>query len=175
LNAHDGTGGVCSAEDAEIYEYDSVAIDAEAVDVATTYAVLNNGDSPWDHIKAIGEASLASYIGMTPDGVLTFRVRYNELNESNLGIVDDVASISTSLASNGTNHVEVYGVQVMREPTTAGDLLYSARDSGQWIIDSGKNMKHPIAIGAYAKISGASTIELHYTNDAGGTVSRGKS
>jgi hypothetical protein len=160
LNATDGASGSGSADSAAVTTYDTVAINAEAVDVAHPFVAIEKGGSPWEALKSLGEATLASYVGMSPDGVLEYRVRYNELDEDNLGSVDNVASVATSLGASTANAVSVYGAQVVEE--TMDSAMYIGSDSGQWDNTSGGAMYHAIASGALATIAGASTIELVY-------------
>jgi hypothetical protein len=167
LNATDGSAGAGSADSAATTTYDTIAIDAESVNVTHPWVEVERNDQPWSHLKAIGAASLASYLGATPDNVLTMRVRYNETDEDINGDVEDIGSIGTSLSADGINSIAVYGSQVVKE--TGEELLYSGQADDRWTHDGGKLLYHAIASGAFAALSGATEHELKYDDsfDAG--------
>ncbi|MFA5911840.1 MAG: LamG domain-containing protein [Vicinamibacterales bacterium] len=167
LNATDGAAGIGSADSAATTTYDTVAIDADSVNVVHPWVEVERGDQPWSHLKAIGEASLASYLGATPDGVLTMRVRYNETDEDINGDVEDIGGIGTALSTEGINSIAVYGSQVVKE--TGEELLYSGQADDRWTHDGGKLLYHAIASGVFAALSGATEHELKYDDsfDAG--------
>jgi len=162
VNANDGASGVGSADSAATYSYDTVGIDADAVDIEHPYAIVKKGEAVWDHLKKISDASIGYYLGMTPDGTLRFANRYAEAGTStpsNLGTVDDFGGIATSLEIEQANAIKVYGYAV---ETGAKTQLFSGMNAAGFIKLDGK-MRHPVDNGAAVSISGATTIECVYS------------
>lgn len=160
VNSNDGVSGTGSSDNAATYQYDTVSIDSEAVDVVHPYALIAKGDSVWDHLKDIGNASIASYVGATPDGVLTMRVRYNELNEENHGEVEDFGSVATSLEVQSANAIKIHGYSVS---DGSKQLLYTAKTASGITLDSGGLPRHPIANGAPMYVNGATVFDAIYS------------
>jgi hypothetical protein len=160
VNANDGAAGVIGADSYTAGLYDSVAIDADAVDIEHPYALVEKGNTAWDAMKKIGDASIAAYNGMSPDGVLQFRVRYNSADMENLGDVEDFGGVATSLDVKGANAIKVHGVIIVKE--TAEKQLWTAEGAGIFLTDSGSKVKQPILNGNYLTISGANTVEMKY-------------
>jgi hypothetical protein len=162
LNANVGASGIGSAESAATYLYDTVAIYADEVTLSHPYAIVNKGETVWDHLKDIRDATLANYIGMTADGVLKYQVAYNSVDPAPLGAIENVSSISTSLDVNQANSIKVEGILIDKAPNEK--LLWD----GAGILLAGPNGKplHPITDGAYLTVQGASTIEAKYQEGA---------
>lgn len=168
LNATDGASGAGSADLAATTTYDSVAFDCDAVDVEHPYALVEQGQTTWDALKKIGDASIASYIGMSPDGVMQFKVRYNGDDMPNMGDVEDFGGVATSLEAQGANSIKVHGVIINGTSTsgaTATKQIWSGEASGIFQTDAGNKILHPIADAAYMSVSGATEIELKYSED----------
>ncbi|MFA5165406.1 MAG: LamG domain-containing protein [Candidatus Omnitrophota bacterium] len=165
VNATDGASGVGSADSAASYSYDTVGIDADAVDIEHPFAIVKKGEAVWDHLKKISDASIGYYLGMTPDGTLRFANRYAEAGTStpsNLGTVDDFGGIATSLEIEQANAIKVYGYAV---ETCAKTQLFSGMNAAGFTKVDGK-MRHPVANGAAASWSGATTVECVYSENA---------
>jgi hypothetical protein len=162
VNANDGTAGVISADSYTAGTYDSVAIDADAVDIAHPYALVEKGNTAWDALKKIGDASIAAYNGMSPDGVLQFRVRYNSDDMENLGDIENFGGVATSLDVAGANSIKVHGVKVI--PENGPTQVFNGAQSGLFATDTGStsNMLHPINSASFLESSGATTFELKY-------------
>jgi hypothetical protein len=168
VNANDGTSGVISADSYTAGLYDSVAIDADAVDIAHPYALVEKGNTAWDALKKIGDASIAAYNGMSPDGVLQFRVRYNSDDMENLGDIESFGGVATSLDVDGANSIKVHGVIINGSAgsgSTPTKKIWSGEASGVFQTDDGGKMLHPISDAAYMSVSGATEIELKYSED----------
>jgi len=163
LNATDGASGSGSADLAATTTYDTVAFDCDAVDVEHPYALVDRGSTAWDALKKIGDASIASYIGMSPDGVFEFKVRYNSADMPNMGDIEDFGGIATSLDVDGANAVRVHGVIIDKE--TNPTQLWTASEAAGFLTDEGGKLKHPITSAAYLAVSGATTIEMKYKED----------
>jgi hypothetical protein len=163
LNATDGAAGVCSADNAATTTYDTVAIDADAVAVEHPYALVEKGQTPWDAIKKIGDASIASYTGMTPDGVLSFKVRYNGADRPNLGDIEDFGGIGVSLDVQSANSIKVHGVII--KPDDSPVQLWAAQSAGVFSSTDKFPVLHPIANNAFLTVQGATEIELKYMED----------
>lgn len=163
LNATDGASGSGSADLASTVLYDTVAFDCDAVNVEHPYALVEKGQTAWDALKKIGDASIASYIGMSPDGVFNFKTRYNSDDMPNMGDIEDFGGIATSLDVQGANAVKVHGVIIDKEanPTT----LWTASSASGFLKDEGSLLKHPITNASYLTVSGANTIEMKYKED----------
>jgi hypothetical protein len=163
LNANDGASGSGSAESYTAATYDTVAIDADAVDVEHPYAVVNQGGNVWEDIKAIGDAGLANYVGMTEDGVFRFASRYAETDPDVIGDVEDFGAISTQLEINTVNSVKVKGITIEKETGTS--CLWNGNTSGCMITVDNK-LRHPIEDGTYMSVKGATTLEMPYSEDS---------
>ncbi len=164
LNATDGSSGSGSADSAATYLYDTVAIDADAVDIEHPYALLDKGSSPWEALKDIGNASIAYYVGMTPDGVFRFKVRYAGNTPETIGAVEDNAGVATSLEVNTCNAVKVHGVIIHKD--TAPKNLWNGEAAGIFTTETNSTkLKHPVASGGYVSVAGVTTIEARYPED----------
>jgi hypothetical protein len=162
VNANDGTSGVISADSYTAGTYDSVAIDADAVDIAHPYALVEKGNTAWDALKKIGDASIAAYNGMGPDGVLQFRVRYNSADMENLGDVENFGGVATSLDVAGANSIKVHGVIIDKE--TKETKLWGG-DSSTGLTTSSDGLYHPISSASFLTAYGATQIEMKYKED----------
>jgi hypothetical protein len=168
VNANDGAAGVGSADSAATTTYDTVAFDADAVNVEHPYALVEKGQTAWDALKKIGDASIASYIGMSPDGVMQFKVRYNGDDMPNMGDIEDFGGIGTSLDVAGANSIKVHGVIInggAGSGSTPTKQIWSGEASGIFQTDDGNKILHPIADASYMSVSGATEIELKYSED----------
>jgi len=162
INSADGASGIGSADSAATYLYDTVAIDTEEVTLSHPYAIINKGDTVWEHIKDIGDATLARYIGMTADGVFKYATAYNETDPTALGAITDVSGISTGLDSNEVNSIKVEGMVI--DKATENVVLWDG--TGSLLRDAGGKVRHPIASGASLSVNGATTIEARYSEKA---------
>jgi len=160
INDADGTSGSGSADNAAVEYYDTVAIDADAVDIVHPYAMLAKNTTPWTALKKIGDASIARYIGMTPDGVFHFDAAINEADPSVMADIEDVGAIGTSLEIQSANSIKVYGAIIEKE--TAVSEIWNIKNVSGIVTDSGGSPKNPILNGAYLSIAGATTIEAVY-------------
>jgi hypothetical protein len=167
VNATDGASGSGSADSAATYLYDTVAIDADAVDIQHPYALLDKGSSPWEALKDIGNASIVYYIGMTPDGVFRFKVRYAGNTPATNGSIDDISGVATSLEVNTCNAIKVHGVVIERQTGTATTMkqVWNAKNAGGFTLDEGGMLNHPIADGDYLTVAGATKIEAIFSED----------
>jgi hypothetical protein len=161
VNANDGTSGVGSADSYASATYDTIGFSADAVAITHPYVLLPVGSTPWEALRKIGDASIARYIGMTPDGALALDVAYNGANAEEIGDVEDVSSLSVSLKSEGANAVKVHGSIVVKD--TAPKLLWSAEAAGIFFTDIGSKVKHPIDDGDNLSIYGAETFDAAYS------------
>jgi len=161
VNANDGASGIGSADSAATITYDTVAFDADAVNVEHPYALVEKGQTAWDALKKIGDASIASYIGMSPDGVMQFKVRYNGDDMPNMGDIKNFGGVATSLDVSGANAIKVHGVIVKTEDSLK--QIFHGGSSGMFSTDEGGQLLHPIDAGAYLTSSGATTFELKYS------------
>jgi len=164
VNANDGTSGVISADSYTAGTYDTVAIDADAVDIEHPYALVEKGATAWEALKQIGDASIAAYTGMTPDGVLEFRVRYNGDDMENLGDIEDFGGIATSLDVKGANSIKVHGV-IIKNPETNTTNLWEASTAAGFSTDEGGKLNHPITSATFMQVYGAEEIEMKYSED----------
>jgi hypothetical protein len=167
LNAHDGTSGIGSAEDCEVYLYDTKAIDTEDVALSHPYAIVNKGDTAWDHLKDIGDALIPRYIGESCDGVLQVKFNYNETDPATIGAIENVASISTSLDINQANSIKVEGILIDKIPAAAvaagaSQVLWDG--TSVFLTGSGNRLEHPIVNGAKLDSHGATVIEAQYSD-----------
>jgi hypothetical protein len=163
LNATDGSSGSGSADYAATVTYDSIAFNADAVAVEHPYSLIDAGTTPWEALRKIGDASIARYIGMTPDGILALDSAYSELDAEELGDVEGASGVSARLESESANAVKVWGSVIVKE--TATKLLWSADASGLFFTDVGSKTKHPIDDGAKLEIYGASVFDATFAED----------
>lgn len=166
LNSADGSSGSGSADSAASTVYDSIAIDADAVDIEHPYALVKKGETVWDHLKKISSGSLGYYLGMTPDGVFRFANRYAEAGTStpaNLGSITDadIVSSSTSLEGAQANAIIVKGYTIATEALTQ---LYSGEQDANLTKNSSGKLMHPIASGAAMSVKGATEFEAAYSD-----------
>jgi hypothetical protein len=162
VNANDGASGVGSAESAATYEYDTVAFDCDAVNIEHPYTLVAKGDTVWEHLKDIGNASICYYLGMSPDGIFTFKNRYAEAGVStpeSFGAIDNVGAIDTSLETEAANSIKVEGVIINK--ATALETLFTGT-SAALTTNSGGALMHPIEDATYLTVQGATTIECAY-------------
>ncbi|MGV0982615.1 MAG: hypothetical protein ACOYB0_09660 [Polynucleobacter sp.] len=158
INATDGSSGICIADDAASYSYDTMAIKADSVALSHPFAVVDKGDDVWKHLKYISEACIPRYLGMTPDGVFCFDIRYNETDPAVVGVIDGVKSISTSLEANGINSILVSGCLIKKYTNNVvlwdGASILDTNDAG--------NTRHLVEDGEYLEVNGTSVIEAEY-------------
>jgi hypothetical protein len=167
VNANDGSSGIGSAESYATYSYDTVAIDADAVDIEHPYALVKKDDTVWDHLKKLADASIGYKLGMSPDGVLEFKNRYAEAGTStpaNLGDVENFGGISTSLEVESSNAIKIHGYAVSTGSLTQ---LWSAENASGIILNTAGKPYHPISDGAYMSVNGATTFDATYSDSEG--------
>jgi hypothetical protein len=157
LNANDGASGIGSAESYASYLYDTKAIDTAVSALSHPYAIVNKGDTAWDHLKDINEALIPRYVGETCDGVLKFDFAYNETDPAIIGAIEDVASIQTSLDVNQENSIKVEGILI--EKASADSQLWNGSTVTGIQTNTGGAMLHPITSGDWLTIQGVTTIE----------------
>jgi hypothetical protein len=102
---------------------------------------------------------------MTPDGVLSFKVRYNGADRPNLGNIEDFSGIGASLDVQTANAVKVHGVIIKKDEVQYP--LWSGGAAGVFVNAFGAAMAHPVSDGDYVTVQGASIIEMKYKEDLG--------
>jgi hypothetical protein len=159
LNANDGASGIGSAESYASYLYDTKAIDTAVSALSHPYAIVNKGDTAWDHLKDINEALIPRYVGETCDGVLKFDFAYNEIDPAIIGAIEDVASIQTSLDINQENSIKVEGIIIDKTEKNTPPIAQGIKGA---TLNSGNALLHPISSGANLEINGTDNIEVMY-------------
>jgi len=132
LNNNDGAAGVESADDADSAGYDTVGFDVDYVSIVHPYAVIDYGESPWEHLKDLANATAARYLGIDPCGCLRYRTPFATGYEdpTSLLTVDSGSSIESQLLPVSVNKLVVHGNNIVK--STEINLLWTIRDSRLW-------------------------------------------
>jgi hypothetical protein len=135
LNDNDGASGVESADDADSGTYDSIGFDVDAVNITHPWAIVEEGESIWETLQDIGEATAARYIGIDSSGTFKFRspLKTGYSDPSSIETITDPMGVSSTVDYETANKIVGSGVKIVKEQRS--ELLWSAEDSGAFASD----------------------------------------
>jgi len=151
LNNNDGSSGTESADDADSDSYDTIGIIADAVDITHPWAIVPRGDTPWDHLKELADASGSMYLGMDASNTLRLisKLATGYSDPSSIETIgdSDIQDVNSILDVAQANKILVRGVKIkknenmqnvwdarsVKDFTSLGDrLAESVADGDDW-------------------------------------------
>lgn len=141
-NTNDGTAGVISSSLAMLGTYDQIGIDAEDVTYTHPWAVITKGESPWEMVKQLCDATICRYFHIF-QGILRYRsYMASDHSASYLGVIPKVSSVSTIEQPVGANKITVEGVIINTEKSDG--CVFSARYNTDLMDNSYSNTANTI-------------------------------
>ncbi len=180
-NTNEGTAGVCNADDYGSGYFESVAFDVESVDIEHPWVLIKKNTQIWSYVQQLADASIAKYLGFTPDGVLKFRSTYTTPNATEHTDTElrgtasatptlmetMVGGVGVQLDGRVANKIKVQGVRYYKEPKGDGfgeagvglSVIFDMSNAGSFIQDSTGLIRHTVANGDYVVPIGNGTDE----------------
>uniref|UniRef100_A0A6M3KAN7 Uncharacterized protein n=2 Tax=viral metagenome TaxID=1070528 RepID=A0A6M3KAN7_9ZZZZ len=125
LNNNDGASAVESADDADSATYDEIGFDCDAVTLALDWVVIPEYTSIGEHIRDLGVAALAEYIGFASCGTFTLRsyLKDGYADPATIATVTGAPQNVTAYPDpTRANHIIVRGVKI-KEDTSARNIV----------------------------------------------------
>ncbi len=147
-NTNDGTAGTIDADDEGSAEYERIGIDSEAVNITHPWARMEEGETPWSHLKDISNATAAYKFGVDSSGTFTFRSLFGAgYPPSSLETITSVSAVSASAAASAINKIVVHGAKIIKNDRIT--YLWIAPYTHELFdIDSAGNIREEILNGA---------------------------
>lgn len=148
-NTNDGSAGIISADDAVSDAYDLVGFDVQDVAITHPWRRVDPDISLWDYLKNIGDATVASYLGMSSCG--TFKMRSRLATDYGdpvpMGtITTPKQNLSVALEQKAINRLMVRGVYISKREWE--QILWDAVTSGSFDVAATGFLSDVVANGA---------------------------
>jgi len=147
LNNNDGAAGVESADDADSGVYDTMGFDVDDAMVVHPWARVEQGESIWEYLTQISDATAARYIGIDSAGTLKYRTIFKTsyADPSTLAVVDATQNIDTILDIQQANKILVHGVSIRKD--TMLRQVWDAAAAGCFTLDGTSWIRETVANG----------------------------
>jgi len=148
LNNNDGVAGVSSADDADSDSYDIIGFDVQSVAITHPWRRVDQGASIWNYLKDLGDATVASYIGLNSAGTFVHRSRFATDYEDPIpyGVIDAVRNVSTKIDVQNANRIVVHGVKIIKRGRV--EIMWVASGSDGFNIGTDGRLTDTVANGA---------------------------
>jgi hypothetical protein len=148
LNNNDGAAGVESADDADSGVYDTMGFDVDDAMIVHPWARVEQGESIWEYLTQIGDATAARYIGMDSAGTLKYRTIFKTsyADPSAIATIDATQNIDTVLDIEQANKILVHGVSIQKD--TMMRQVWDAAAAGCFTADGTSWIRETVANGA---------------------------
>jgi hypothetical protein len=166
-NTNDGAAGVTPSSSAMLGSYDWIGINAEDISDIHPWARIGIGEKVWDHIKMIGDAGIARYIGIDHSNVLVFKSMLASAVPASLGSLPMPNAIGSGQQDLVANKVKVQGAYF--ELRDRVETVWQAEASGlkSDASNTGSKFRRTLANGETIPdpdptLEGASVYEARY-------------
>jgi hypothetical protein len=148
LNSSDGTLGVASADNAQSAVYDTVGFDVDDAMIVDPLGRVEQGESIWNYLTQIGDATAARYMGMDACGTLKYRTPFKAgyVDPASLFTITALQTIQSVINIQQPNKIVIHGVHILKD--TRVTRLWSATKSSFFARDSEGYLYETVANGA---------------------------
>lgn len=148
-NNNDGASGVTNADNADSELYDTVGFDVDDAMVVHPWARVEQGESIWECLTQIGDATAARYLGMDAAGTLKYRTIFKTsyADPTALATIDATQYIDTVLDVAQANKIVVHGVSIIKD--TKDRQVWDAAACGEFTKDGTSWIRESVANGGY--------------------------
>ncbi len=148
LNDNDGASGVESADDADYDSYDTVGFDAQDVAIVHPWRRVEANQSIWGYVKDLGNATVASYVGLNSAGTLRYRSRLSSdySDPVPMGTVDETMGIAVQGETQDANRVIVHGVNIVKHGSV--QILWDSNASNMVAMSTDGKMRTAVSTDA---------------------------
>lgn len=145
----EGTAGVYSATDAADDSYDTIGFDAQDVAIVHPWRRVEANESLWEYCKDLGNATVASYIGLNSAGTFRYRSRLSSdySDPVPMGTIDDPQGIAVELEQTDANRVIVHGVNITKSGGSQG-IVWDASASNVFAASTALGLNQSVTTGA---------------------------
>jgi hypothetical protein len=149
LNNNDGAAGVESADDSDSGVYDTMGFDVDDAMIVHPWARVEQGESIWEYLTQIGDATAARYIGLDSAGTLKYRTIFKTsyADPSALATIDATQYIDTILDIQQANKIVVHGVTIRKDNLLR--QVWDAAAAGCFTADGTSWIRETVANGGY--------------------------
>jgi hypothetical protein len=128
-NANDGTAGVIDSSLSQVGTYSILGLNSEDVDYQHAYAVISDGESPWEMLKDVSDASLSRYMDIRQAGYLEMKSYFESADETtSRGTLPTAFSLNKVQQPLVANKIKVGGVLI--EEQLNESTVWEAKASG---------------------------------------------
>lgn len=151
LNNNDGASGVESADDADSASYDTCGFDVDTVSINHPWVYIPPGEFIWEHLKELGVAVSAMYIGMDECGTVKLRARLKDgySDPSALETISSALEMSSSMEIEQANKLIGHGIKIRKFTTQGTVWMIEACSAFDEDTGAGDAVKVAVANGAY--------------------------
>jgi hypothetical protein len=148
LNDNDGASGVESADDADYDSYDTVGFDVQDVAIVHPWRRVEANQSIWGYVKDLGNATVASYVGLNSAGTLRYRSRLSSdySDPVPMGTVDETMGIAVQGETQDANRVIVHGVNIVKHGSV--QILWDSNASNMVAMSTDGKMRTAVSTDA---------------------------
>ena len=148
LNNNDGVGSASAADDADSASYDILGFDVQSVAITHPWRRVDSNVSLWSYMKDLGDATIASYIGLTSAGTFRHRSRLATAYEDPIpyGTIDSARTLNTKIDIRNANAVIVHGVNIIKQSNL--QIMWVATGSNAFNVASNSVLNEQVLNGA---------------------------
>lgn len=149
LNNNDGAAGTESADDADSGTYDTMGFDVDDAMITHPWARVEQGESIWEYLTQIADATAARYIGMDAAGTLKYRTIFKTsyADPSALATIDATQYIDTVLDVAQANKIVVHGASIVKDGMIR--QIWDAAACGEFTKEGTSWIRENVANGGY--------------------------
>jgi len=113
-NDNMGSSAIESADDADSDSYDTIGFDVQDVAITHPWRRVEANESLWEHVQDLGNATVASYIGLNSAGTLRYRSRLSSdySDPVPMGTLQETQGASIGLEQSDANRLVIHGVHI---------------------------------------------------------------